>query len=44
MSATGVGDTSEVVAYDDNAIFMAARLLWALRVYGHDPVRVLDGG
>jgi thiosulfate/3-mercaptopyruvate sulfurtransferase len=44
MSAAGVGDTSEVVAYDDNTIFMAARLLWALRIYGHDRVRVLDGG
>lgn len=44
MSAAGVDDTSEVVAYDDNTIFTAARLLWALRVYGHDRVRVLDGG
>jgi thiosulfate/3-mercaptopyruvate sulfurtransferase len=44
MSEAGVGDTSEVIAYDDNAIFMAARLLWALRIYGHDRVRVLDGG
>jgi thiosulfate/3-mercaptopyruvate sulfurtransferase len=44
MSVAGVGDTSEVVAYDDNTIFMAARLLWALRIYGHDRVRVLDGG
>jgi thiosulfate/3-mercaptopyruvate sulfurtransferase len=44
MSAAGVDDTSEVVAYDDNVIFMAARLLWALRIYGHDRVRVLDGG
>jgi len=44
MSAAGVGDTSDVVAYDDNTIFMAARLLWALAVYGHDRVRVLDGG
>lgn len=44
MSAAGVGDSSEVVAYDDNTIFMAARLLWALHIYGHDRVRVLDGG
>jgi thiosulfate/3-mercaptopyruvate sulfurtransferase len=44
MSAAGVGDTSEVAASDDNTIFMAARLLWALRIYGHDRVRVLDGG
>jgi len=32
------------LAYDDNKSFMAARLLWALRIYGHDRVRVLDGG
>lgn len=44
MSAAGVGDTSEVVVYDDNTIFMAARVLWALRIYGHNRVRVLDGG
>jgi thiosulfate/3-mercaptopyruvate sulfurtransferase len=44
MSAAGVDDTSEVVAYDDNNVFMGARLLWALRIYGHDGVRVLDGG
>ncbi len=44
MSAAGVDDTSDVVAYDDNRIFMAARVLWALRIYGHDRVRVLDGG
>jgi thiosulfate/3-mercaptopyruvate sulfurtransferase len=44
MSAAGVDDISEVVAYDDNTIFTAARLLWALRTYGHDRVRVLDGG
>jgi thiosulfate/3-mercaptopyruvate sulfurtransferase len=44
MSAAGVGDSSDVAVYDDNTIFMAARLLWALRIYGHDRVRVLDGG
>jgi thiosulfate/3-mercaptopyruvate sulfurtransferase len=44
MSAAGVDDASEVAVYDDNKIFMAARLLWALRIYGHDRVRVLDGG
>jgi thiosulfate/3-mercaptopyruvate sulfurtransferase len=44
MSAAGVDDISEVAAYDDNTIFTAARLLWALHIYGHDRVRVLDGG
>ncbi|HVT68443.1 MAG TPA: sulfurtransferase [Trebonia sp.] len=44
MSAAGVDDDSTVVSYDDNTVFMAARLLWALHVYGHQRVRVLDGG
>jgi len=44
MSAAGIGDASEVVVYDDGRIFMASRLLWALLEYGHDRVRILDGG
>ncbi len=44
MQAAGVDDDSLVVAYDDNEIFMAPRLLWAMHQYGHDRVRVLDGG
>lgn len=44
MSEVGIGDDTLVVTYDDNEIFMAPRLLWALHHYGHDAVRVLDGG
>ncbi len=44
MEAAGIGDGSHVVAYDDGVIFMAARLVWCLRVYGHDDARILDGG
>ena len=33
-----------VVAYDDYDHIFAGRLAWALRYYGHDAVRVLDGG
>jgi thiosulfate/3-mercaptopyruvate sulfurtransferase len=44
MSALGVGDGTLVVAYDDYDHIFAGRLAWALRYYGHDAVRVLDGG
>lgn len=44
MAAAGIGDDTLVVAYDDNELFTAPRLLWAMHHYGHDQVRVLDGG
>ena len=44
MASAGVGSTTAVVAYDDGHVTVAARLWWALRVYGHDSVAVLDGG
>ena len=44
MSARGIGDETFVVAYDDQHVTVAARLWWALRVYGHTAAAVLDGG
>lgn len=44
MSRLGIGDETLVVAYDDYFSAFAGRLLWTLRYYGHDAVRVLDGG
>jgi len=44
MSAAGIGPATRVVAYDDQAGAMAARLWYLLRAYGHDAVAVLDGG
>ncbi|HSY24033.1 MAG TPA: sulfurtransferase [Polyangiaceae bacterium] len=44
MAALGVGDATLVVAYDDYDHIFAGRLAWALRYYGHDAVRILDGG
>jgi thiosulfate/3-mercaptopyruvate sulfurtransferase len=44
MEAIGVGDDTAVVAYDDYNAMFAGRLAWALRFYGHDDVRILDGG
>jgi len=44
MGELGIGDHTLVVAYDDYDHIFAGRLAWALRYYGHDAVRVLDGG
>jgi thiosulfate/3-mercaptopyruvate sulfurtransferase len=44
MGAGGIGDEHYVVTYDDHHVPVAARVWWALRVYGHDAVAVLDGG
>lgn len=44
MSRLGVGKDTMVIAYDDGNNLFAARLWWVLNYYGHDKVRVLDGG
>ena len=44
MEQIGIGNDSEVVAYDDAGGAIAARLWWMLDDLGHRNVRVLDGG
>jgi thiosulfate/3-mercaptopyruvate sulfurtransferase len=44
MSELGIGDDTLVVAYDDYNHIFAGRLAWALQHYGHEGVRILDGG
>jgi thiosulfate/3-mercaptopyruvate sulfurtransferase len=44
LSALGIGNDSQVVAYDASGGYYAARLWWMLRWVGHDGVAVLDGG
>jgi thiosulfate/3-mercaptopyruvate sulfurtransferase len=44
MERAGIGDDTLVIAYDDNAIFLAPRLCWALQAYGHDRALWLEGG
>jgi thiosulfate/3-mercaptopyruvate sulfurtransferase len=45
MGRLGIGDDTLVIAYDNMGFPLgSARLWWALRYYGHDRVRVLDGG
>jgi thiosulfate/3-mercaptopyruvate sulfurtransferase len=45
MGRLGISNDHLVVAYDNTGVPRgAARLWWALSYYGHDNVRVLDGG
>lgn len=44
MASLGIGDETLVVAYDADGGHTAARLWWALNYYGHDQVKLLNGG
>ena len=44
LEALGIGDDTQVIAYDDAGGMFAARLWWLLRWMGHARVAVLDGG
>ena len=44
LGALGIGNDTQVVAYDEANGSIAARLWWMLRWLGHDAVAVLDGG
>ncbi|WP_435641669.1 sulfurtransferase [Micavibrio aeruginosavorus] len=45
VTAMGIRNDSQIVIYDQSGIAMAAaRVWWMFRLYGHDNVRVLNGG
>ena len=44
FSQAGVSSDTQVVLYDDGGHIDAARVFWVLEVYGHNNVRLLDGG
>jgi thiosulfate/3-mercaptopyruvate sulfurtransferase len=44
MGAAGVSEDSTVVLYGDNSNWFAAYTYWQFKYYGHDDVRLLDGG
>ncbi len=44
MARLGISNHSPVVVYDNAASMFACRFRWCLRYYGHEDVRILDGG
>ncbi|HID53972.1 MAG TPA: sulfurtransferase [Anaerolineae bacterium] len=44
FSRLGIGEMTQVVAYDNKNGAIASRLWWELRYMGHEAVAVLDGG
>jgi thiosulfate/3-mercaptopyruvate sulfurtransferase len=44
LSRTGVDDDTTIVLYGDNNNWFAAWAFWQLKIYGHDDVRIMDGG
>ena len=44
VGALGVANPHRVVFYDQKGIFSAARAWWLMRLFGHAPCAVLDGG
>ncbi|MGA7690229.1 MAG: sulfurtransferase [Jiangellales bacterium] len=44
MSASGISRDSTIVLYGDKSNWWAAYALWVFSLFGHDDVRLLDGG
>jgi thiosulfate/3-mercaptopyruvate sulfurtransferase len=44
MKKMGIGDGMQVIAYDSEGLYSAARVWWMFRAMGHQGVSVLNGG
>jgi thiosulfate/3-mercaptopyruvate sulfurtransferase len=44
MKKMGIGDGMDIVAYDSEGLYSAARVWWMFRAMGNESVRVLNGG
>jgi thiosulfate/3-mercaptopyruvate sulfurtransferase len=44
LSASGIGPDTTIVLYGDNNNWFAAWAYWQLKLYGHDRVKLLNGG
>jgi thiosulfate/3-mercaptopyruvate sulfurtransferase len=44
MKKMGIGDGMQLIAYDSEGLYSAARVWWMFRAMGHEDVRVLNGG
>ena len=44
LGRTGIDNRTAIVLYGDNNNWFAAWAFWQLKIYGHDDVRIMDGG
>ena len=44
LGESGIGNTTTIILYGDNNNWFAAWAFWQLKVYGHEEVRLMDGG
>jgi thiosulfate/3-mercaptopyruvate sulfurtransferase len=44
MAQSGIANDSTVILYGDNNNWFAAWALWQMKMYGHQDVRIMDGG
>src|SRR5947209_5248249 len=44
LGRTGIDNNTAVVLYGDNNNWFAAWAFWQLKIYGHEDVRIMDGG
>jgi len=44
LGRTGIDDDTTIVLYGDNNNWFAAWAFWQLKIYGHQDVRIMDGG
>jgi thiosulfate/3-mercaptopyruvate sulfurtransferase len=44
LGETGIDNQTAIVLYGDNNNWFAAWAFWQLKVYGHEDVRIMDGG
>ena len=44
LGGSGIGNDTTVILYGDNNNWFAAWAFWQLRMYGHESVKLMDGG
>src|SRR6266702_3032269 len=44
LSSLGIGNDTTVILYGDKNNWFAAYAYWYLKIYGHEDVRILNGG
>jgi thiosulfate/3-mercaptopyruvate sulfurtransferase len=44
LAASGISNETTIILYGDNNNWFAAWAFWQLKVYGHQDVRIMDGG